>query len=88
MKTTNYQSDLENIIKKAQSEALNNLLERIFERNGAIYTLLDNGYNIMMTAHGDQFDKIYTQRQKLMRKLEELSRVTNMICDELTNINK
>lgn len=87
MKTTNYQCDLENIIKKAQSEVLKTLLERIFERTGAIYTLLDNGYNIMITAHGKQYDKIYAQRQLLLKKTHELSRVINMICDELTIIN-
>lgn len=88
MKTTNYQSDLESIIRKAQSEVLNALLERIFERNGEIYTLLDNGYNILVTAKGEHFDKIYAQRQLLLKKTGELSRVINMIFDELTNINK
>lgn len=88
MKTANYQNDLENIIRKAQSEVLNTLLERILARNGELYTLLDNGYNIMMTAYGERFDKIYAQRQLLLKKTGELTRVINMICDELTNINK
>lgn len=88
MKTANYQNDLENIIRKAQSEVLNTLLERILARNGELYTLLDNGYNIMITAYGERFDKIYAQRQLLLKKTGELSRVINMICDELTNINK
>lgn len=88
MKTANYQNDLENIIRKAQSEVLNTLLERILARNGELYTLLDNGYNIMMTAYGERFDKIYAQRQLLLKKTGELTRVIKMICDELTNINK
>lgn len=88
MKTTNYENDLENIIREAQSEVLNTLLERIVARYGELHTLLYNGFNIMITAHGERYDKIYAQRQLLLKKTGELSRVIKMICDELTNINK
>lgn len=60
------------IMCEAHNEALDNFMKKVREREELIDRLLKNGKAIIETTYGDNWRRLYEQRQKLYMKKWEI----------------
>lgn len=58
-------NDLAEAIRR---QTLDEVVDMLWKKNDAITKVLDNGYNVLETAYGDSFNKLYEKRRELRKK--------------------
>lgn len=58
-------NDLAEAIRR---QTLDEVVDMLWKKNDAITKVLDNGYNVLETAYGDSFTKLYEKRRELRKK--------------------
>lgn len=58
-------NDLAEAIRR---QTLDEVVDMLWKKNDAISKVLDNGYNVLETAYGERFTKLYEKRSELRKK--------------------
>ena len=76
-----YLNELDEIIKRAQRDALNEVYERLQLRWEQIDRILINGRSIWEQTYGDRFNRMFALRSTLITKMMTLSDAYGVIRD-------
>lgn len=76
-----YLNELDEIIKRAQRDALNEVNERLQLRWEQIDRILTNGRSIWEQTNGDRFNRMFALRSTLITKMMTLSDAQGVIYD-------
>lgn len=74
-----YQNELEAIIKRAQKDALDEVVKKLTERWNQIDRILTNGRSIWEQTNGDRFNRMFALRSTLITKMMTLSDAQGVI---------
>ena len=74
-----YLNELDEIIKRAQRDALNEVDERLQRRGEQICRILTNGRSIWEQTNGDKFNRMFALRSTLITKLMTLNEAQGVI---------
>jgi len=70
--TTAIEVTIDQTVKEARREALEEVAQMMFAKANMIERVLDNGYDLWLSSKGSRYEKLYQQRYIVLRRWIQL----------------